>query len=206
MPCNHKFQEYLNLQKLDFEPTTLIVGTFNPAIEGNEAEWFYGRTANNYFWEVLPKLYNEQSLIGASPKEWKQFCNRNRIAITDLITSIDDADMNNPLHLLHLKNYSDTKIAKEFKKHTLVKIEELLQNNSSIRAVYLTRGTSGSFWKKLWKPIAEYATKHTIKATTLLTPSGYAFYQLGKYNKQNPLNPLKLEDYILWEWKNKWHI
>lgn len=30
MPCNHKFLEFLNLEKLDFTPTTLIVGTFNP--------------------------------------------------------------------------------------------------------------------------------------------------------------------------------
>lgn len=45
MPCNHKFQEDLNLERLDFKPTTLIVGTFNPEWpDGNQAQWFYGRT------------------------------------------------------------------------------------------------------------------------------------------------------------------
>lgn len=29
MACTHKFHQYLNLNNLDFEPTTLIVGTFN---------------------------------------------------------------------------------------------------------------------------------------------------------------------------------
>jgi len=57
MACNHKFKKYLKLEKLDFIPETLIVGTFNPAWPaGNYAEWFYGRTSNNYFWEVLPNL------------------------------------------------------------------------------------------------------------------------------------------------------
>lgn len=28
MPCPHKFQNYLNLDKLTFGPTTLIIGVF----------------------------------------------------------------------------------------------------------------------------------------------------------------------------------
>jgi len=52
MACNHKFIEYLNLENLDFEPTTLIVGTFNPEWPaGNQAEWFYGRTHNQDYME-----------------------------------------------------------------------------------------------------------------------------------------------------------
>jgi hypothetical protein len=31
MACNHKFKSFLRLEKLDFKPETLIVGTFNPA-------------------------------------------------------------------------------------------------------------------------------------------------------------------------------
>ena len=41
MPCNHKFIEDLNLENLDFQPTTLIVGTFNPSWpENNQAQCF----------------------------------------------------------------------------------------------------------------------------------------------------------------------
>jgi len=62
MACQHKFKDDLNLQNIDFELSTLIVGTFNPAIEGNKAEWFYGRFDNN-FWDVLFELLKSKSNI-----------------------------------------------------------------------------------------------------------------------------------------------
>lgn len=204
MPCNHKFIEYLNLKRLDFEPTTLIVGTFNPAIDGNKADWFYGRFDNN-FWDVLPRLYGEESMRCSKPKDWKAFCKRHRIAITDLLESIDDADMGNELHIGKLKSYSDKSIIEAFKIHSKVEIVDLIKSNPSIKNVYLTRGISDSFWKNLWKPVMQNSKQHDLHESTLLTPSGYAFYQQGKYNKLNPTNPLSLEDYILKEWKSKWH-
>ncbi|MBD0333667.1 MAG: hypothetical protein ICV66_13555, partial [Chitinophagaceae bacterium] len=92
MACLHKFHLYLNLERLDFEPTTLIVGTFNPSWPAtNTAEWFYGRThdkqgtQNNNFWDVLPRLYGGDSLINKTPTEWKTFCHNKQIAITDII-------------------------------------------------------------------------------------------------------------------------
>lgn len=97
MACKHKFYNDLN-PILDFEPETLIVGTFNPEFPStNKAEWFYGRIKNN-FWYVLPKVYGDESLRGKSPKEWKQFCKKRKIIITDLIASIDDADRTNEEH------------------------------------------------------------------------------------------------------------
>jgi G:T/U-mismatch repair DNA glycosylase len=204
MPCNHKFIEYLNLERLDFEPTTLIVGTFNPLIEGNKAEWFYGRFDNN-FWDVLPRLYGENSMRCCKPNEWRKFCKRHKIAITDLITCIQDADLLNVSHVAMLKTYSDKTIAEKFKHHTKNNILELLKAKQTIKNVYLTRGIGENFWKKLWKPTKEYSKQFKLNENTLLTPSGYAFYQQGKYNKLNPLEPLDLEDFILKEWKSKWH-
>lgn len=206
MPCTHKFLEYLNLNKLDFEPSTLIVGTFNPAIEGNKADWFYGRTDKNYFWEVLPRLFGEASLINANPTEWKAFCKRHKIAITDLIASIDDANVSDPEHAQKILTYSDKTIAETFKQHTSVDILNLLTENPSFKNVYLTRGISTTFWKKQWQPIERYSVQNSLHHQTLLTPSGYAFYQQAKYNKLNPLIPLQLEDFILRDWKNKWHF
>ncbi|WP_411726187.1 hypothetical protein [Methyloglobulus sp.] len=42
MACIHKFASDLNLEQIDFEPTTLIVGTFNPGWDnlGNYAHGF----------------------------------------------------------------------------------------------------------------------------------------------------------------------
>lgn len=213
MPCNHKFIEYLNLENLDFEPTTLIVGTFNPSWPANnQAEWFYGRThdqhgnVNNNFWDVLPRLYREESLINATPTEWKAFCKKHKIAITDLITSIDDADENNPQHQNQLGGYADNVIANNFNEQVPNNIVKLLQNNPSIKNVYLSRGTGETFWRRLWRPVVQYSNQNNLHERKLLTPSGYAFYQHGRYNNQNPNNIIPLlNDFILMKWESEWH-
>lgn len=205
MPCHHKFVKDLNLENLDFEPTALIVGTFNPAWpESNTAKWFYGRTQNNYFWDVLPRLYNEPSLLNASPKDWKAFCQRHKIAITDLISCVVDA--NSPKDDKVMGAYSDEKIAKDFNEHIFTQIVSLLEKHPSIKYVYLTRGSAPTFWAKLWRPVKSFCKLNKLKEDILLTPSGYAFYQQGRYNNNNPYQPISnLSDFILKSWQEKWH-
>lgn len=194
MGCNHKFEKYLYLNDLQFEPTTLIIGTFNPAcVENNEAEWFYGRTNFNYFWDVLPRLYNEDSLIGKDPSAWKRFCKKHRIAITDFIASIDDADINNKVHKKALEGYSDKGITKTFKQFSFVDIVAILKAHPTIKNVYLTRSANERFWKNLWNPIKEYCIANGIRAEFLLTPSGNARYQ--RKDKSIPL-----QDFIYPRW------
>jgi hypothetical protein len=206
MACPHKFEKYLNLDRLDFEPNTLIVGTFNPSWpETNPAHWFYGRTSNNYFWDVLPRLYGESSLINKQPLAWKAFCKKHKIAITDLITSIEDADQNNKEHHDFLKNYSDSNIAKKFQRHSFSEIITLLKSHPSIVNVYLTKRANVKFWKDRWNPIVDFSKNSGINARTLLTPSGYAFYQQGTYNKLNPETQICLADFIFKCWKEEWH-
>jgi len=194
MGCKHKFEKYLYLNDLGFEPTTLIIGTFNPScIENNEAEWFYGRTKNNYFWDVLPRLYNESSLIDEDPCSWKNFCKKHKIAITDFIASIEDADINNPEHKKALERYSDKGIAETFKQFSFVDIVAILKAQPTIKNVYVTLSATGKFWGSLWEPIKEYSNANDIKAEFLLTPSGNARFQ--KKNKSIPLN-----DFIYSRW------
>ena len=122
MACIHKFAAYLGLNRLDFEPITLIIGTFNPGWDNlnNNAQWFYGRThdangnQNNNFWDVLPRLYNEPSLINGTPQQWRAFCSGKQIAITDLIANIDDADPTNPNHIQLMTGFADDEIANNF--------------------------------------------------------------------------------------------
>lgn len=214
MACPHKFQEYLTLERLDFEPTTLIVGTFNPAWPAeNSAQWFYGRThdeygnQNNNFWEVLPRLYGEESLINATPAEWKSFCRRHKIAITDLISCIDDARQDCPDHVKALKGYSDKAIAEGFNGQVPVHIAQLLKQHLTIQYVYLTRGTGETFWKRLWLPVKQFSTRNSKRERTLLTPSGYAFYQHGRYNNENTNHQIpRLQDFILMRWQEQWHF
>ena len=201
MACIHKFAEDLKLDRLTFEPTTLIIGTFNPGWDnlGNYAPWFYGRTNNNFFWDVLPRLYENADLRKATHNDWKAFCNRHNIALTDLILSIGDAESGNQQHIQHLKNYRDDAIAKHFREFTLVNIIEILESHPSIKHVYLTRQISAGFWRQKWLPIAHYCNGHGISAQALLTPSGSARFQMPK------LTDIALRDFIFKEWQNSWH-
>jgi hypothetical protein len=206
MPCLHKFRHYLDLENLNFLPTTLIIGTFNPSWPtDNYAQWFYGRTDNNNFWNVLPRIYNEESLINANVERWKSFCRRQLIAITDLISCIEDADFALDQHNNWLKDYSDKNIAEKFQRHSFIEIVQLLQNNPSIKNVYLTRGIGDTFWRRKWIPVRNYCNQKNIHCEELLTPSGFAFYQQGRHNKLYPENQLNLSDFIFAKWKDKWH-
>jgi len=213
MPCPHKFRDQLDLAQLDYEPETLIVGTFNPAWPAeNTARWFYGRThdaqghRSNNFWEVLPQVYDEGSLIDSVPVEWKAFCRRHRIAITDLIAGIADADEENPEHVNWLSGYSDQQLAAHFNKHEFVDIGAILQRYPTIQHIYLTRGAWG-FWRQRWAPVLAVALREGKYARTLLTPSDWARIQHRLYNRQNPGQTIaKLPDFILMRWKQVWHF
>ena len=201
MACTHKFHQYLNLNNLDFEPTTLIVGTFNPGWDGlnNNAEWFYGRTRNNYFWDVLPRIYENTNLRNGDHNDWKGFCARNQIAITDLLASIDDANQNDPLHTAAISNYKDSDIANSFQQFTPVNIVNILNNNPSIRNVYLTRQPGIAFWDNLWNIIVNENAGNEINFQTLLTPSASARFQM------NGNQGIGLRNFIFNNWQANWH-
>ncbi len=201
MPCNHKFLDYLHLARIDFEPTTLIIGTFNPGWDnlGNNAEWFYGRTARNYFWDVLPRIYEDINLRHQTHLEWKQFCARNGIAVTDLLQTINDADIVNPAHVDALMGYQDADIANNFHDFTPVDIVRVLRDHPTINHVYLTRQLGVPFWDNLWLQVTEYCNQNNITHQTLLTPSASARFQMpGDAG-------ISLRDFIYNSWLPLWH-
>lgn len=202
MACIHKFSHDLYLERLDFKPSVIIIGTFNPGWDqlNNVAGWFYGRTQNNYFWEVLPRLYGHSSLRKAPIAEWKAFCRQYRIALTDIIYSIDDAFENNPDHLAYLGSYRDDLISRHFKRITQVGISNLLAKHSKIVKVYITRSIHGRFWRELWKPTGDYCQLHDIGCQSLLTPSGSARFKIPKNSE------IALNDFIFEQWQAKWHL
>lgn len=204
MPCLHKFIECLRLEKLDFEPTTLIVGTFNPAWPvRNQAQWFYGRTARNYFWEVLPTLYNEPNLRKANPTIWKQFCKKHKIAITDLISSIGDA--NYEQHSNTLGKYRDIDISK-FKNIEENSILDFLEKYPSIKNVYLTTQARIPFFNNLWVNIETSCLKLGLHQSRLITPSSGARFQIPRsFIPQSNLQRSKTASFIYEDWKPKWH-
>jgi hypothetical protein len=212
MACPHKFQADLNLSWIDFEPTTLIIGTFNPSWPaGNNATWFYGRThdeygnQNNNFWDVLPRLYGEPSLINSNTIQWKDFCRRNQIAITDIIASIEDADPRDLNHVGLLRSFSDDNIANQFYDFDLVNLVRILRNHPTITNVYVTRNITQAFWKHKLSAVKNYCLANGISIQSIITPSGYAYLQQGRHNAQYPNDILNLPDFILMRWEEVWH-
>ncbi|MDP4185990.1 MAG: hypothetical protein Q8862_12620 [Bacteroidota bacterium] len=207
MACSHRFSDWLYLPPglVHWEVNTLIVGTFNPEWDvNNYASWFYGRTDNNYFWEVLPAIYHSPSLRKPyNTGEWISFCEKNGIALTDLIYSIDDADEQNESHrkIIGGNHFSDSALIGNFKKITWTSIVEILRQRPSIHHVYLTRSASG-IWARKWNVVEEYCKQQGITCNTLLTPSGNARFQYTKEMKQ--LYPA-LGNFIEAMWKQKWH-
>ncbi|GAA4459601.1 hypothetical protein GCM10023093_00850 [Nemorincola caseinilytica] len=209
MACRHKFHSYLHLERLEHEPTTLIVGTFDPEWPtGNTAEWFYGRTGDSYFWNVLPRLYGGASLINASPAEWKRFCSEHGIALTDLIASIDDADPHHRHHPKMLGGFQDKAFVHNFDDFTYVDIVRILQRYPTIRNVYLTRGMTEAFWRHLWTPVMRYCNLNGMHERKLVNPSGSASFQHELYNSEHPDDERieSIEDYILMRWREEWHF
>lgn len=199
MACHHKFQSYLNLQRIDFKPTTLIVGTFNPAWpEGNYSEWFYGRTANNYFWDILPRMFSEKGLRYKTHVEWKRFCKQHKVALTDLITSIDDADIDNQNHLKYLKTYADSTIASKFKRYKFTNVTDILKSYPSIKSVYLTTRNRSKFWDNLWDEVRIYSNDNGIRNSKLITPSKNVRFSMKKGSG------ILMPDFIFNDWNSNW--
>lgn len=162
MTIHHKFYDECIKSFLDRE--ILIIGTFNPEIENNEAKFFYGRN-RNYFWKILPKLWNEESLKGKDINFQKNFLEEKEIAITDLILSVKMEEN-------QLDNFKDDNLSNVVEWNT----DNIINNlkNSKITKVFFTRKTfnkSTEFIKKEINKIKEYCENNNIKFEFLLTPS-----------------------------------
>jgi hypothetical protein len=200
MPCNHRFYNELAHQNIDYKPECLIIGTFNPEWpQTNYAEWFYGRTDNNYFWDILPRMFSDEGLRSSSHTQWKQYCRTKKIALTDLLASIDDADILNEVHSQVLGKYTDTALASKFNSQVANPILPLLRSNSCIRSVYLTTLNKSDFWQRLWSPIEEYCDLHGIWCRKLMTPSKGARFSMSR------ASGIQMPDFIYNDWNTKWN-
>ena len=207
MACNHKFQQYLNCENLTFNPETLIIGTFNPVWPiDNYSTWFYGRTNNNYFWEILPRMFGLESLrIQNAKLNWTLFCNRKKVAITDLIYSIDDANQNNENHLEIISKFKDTEFAETFNDFVFTNIIKILNDNKSIKSVYFTRKAGIELFDDQINTIKNYCETHKIYFSNLVTPSKNARFQMRGWNPENPNLTRNLPNFIYSKWLENWN-
>ena len=67
---------------------TLIIGTFNPNVPENNANFFYS-TGRNYLWTILPHAFSEESLRGTEKADKLAFIRKRHIDFIDLISEVE---------------------------------------------------------------------------------------------------------------------
>lgn len=69
------------------ETEILIIGTFNPDTEKNQADFFYGRR-QNFLWRLLSEAFDYHDLKGCDKDNKLRFMYKNSIDFTDLIKEV----------------------------------------------------------------------------------------------------------------------
>lgn len=174
MACLHKCLHDLQLQYATWEVKTLFIGTFNPewnVCENNYSKWFYGRVQRNEFWCILPKVYQERSLINGNRDVWIDFCRNYHLAITDIIESID-ANIDDPDHCRKICKFKDSDLI-QFGV-IINNIPAILDSNPLIKQICITRQTLPTFWENCFRDTIQYVQKNpgrNIQIKYLRSPS-----------------------------------
>lgn len=148
---------------------TLIIGTFNPDIRENPAEFFYGRN-KNYLWTLLPTAFEESNLKGKRKPEKIAFIKKHKIDFIDLISEIEVQD-NEKL------NYTDTLIDGKVTEWT--KIIEAISKLQHLKRIGFTRRTFARVpnIKQQLEEVKKHADQNGILFRFLTTPARF-------YNQQ----------------------
>jgi len=163
---NHKFSGH----KIQNDTEILIIGTFNPDVKGNTAEFFYDRS-RNYLWKILPLCFGYEDLKKRTVEEKSHFINEVKIDFVDLIESVlaesgqeDNVD----------DKYIDSRIS------SCNDIISLIDNHKTIRKVAFTRMSFGGIpnIKKRISEIQAFCESHGIQFQCLVTPA--RFYSEAK--------------------------
>lgn len=176
MPCNHRFQEILIP---NWKIEHLFIGTFNPSWNENnavQADYFYGRIRNN-FWCILPNVFGGNNLKYENLNTKLDYIKTHKIGITDLITNIINADINNLNDVENLtRGFSDNVLNTYHLEFNTENIKDLiLKNIKTIKGVYLTRSTLNGINQisNNWIEIEKFCKLHKIHTEKLLTPANY---------------------------------
>jgi hypothetical protein len=204
MSCPHRFLGLHITNSLfpDWEFDTLIIGTFNPEwkfSKGQNADYFYGRTSRNYFWDVLPEVFGFDKLRNSNKDKWIKFLKKNKIGLTDLLLNIGDAVDSNTVHYNYLKTKADINIAK---------FSDLVWNTNNItslikqgkiKSIYITNLSSPVKFEEQFNIIKSAAIDYNIIFERLVTPS----FMCRFYFKGNKCESLYSSLFNFWKSKIK---
>lgn len=142
----------------------LVIGTFNPDTEENNADFFYGRL-RNFLWTLIPIAFNETSLKGKTGNEKLKFIEKYRIDFVDLILEVEVEEVAN-----YDDGYLDSKVTKW--KNIISEIEKL----KNLKRVCLTRKSFGDIpnMKTKIEEIKNYCVKKEIPFQLLPTPARFS--------------------------------
>lgn len=187
MSCIHKFYGHEFHQNGDlalfpsWKAKTLIIGTFNPVNNfhpQNTALYFYGRN-RNLFWDILPLFAGELPIDKSSPQSQKLFLEKKQIVLTDLLISIEDAQLSISEHIKRIKTVKDKEIEK-FKlfKWNTQNITNYIKTNK-IEAVYFTFlsdslkvNSNIETFEGQTRIIEKFCNENNVFTSRLFTPSG----------------------------------
>ena len=128
--------------------------------------------------------------------DWKEFVRKNRIGITDVITSIDDADENNERHrkMVFTKTDADLDRFNQIKWNT-DDIIKSIRNGRKLKGIFVTNRKCPTKIETQFQRIGEAAKQSNINFTRLITPSSGARFSM---RKGSPLYQT-----LLAEWKQE---
>ena len=200
MSCPHRFLNYHVENSLcpNWEFDKLIIGTFNPSwnfSNSKPASYFYGRTMNNYFWDSLPLVFNQDGLRDENKEKWIEFLKEQKIGLTDLVIDIIDADKNNKDHYCLLKSMTELNLTK-FKNiaFNTQKIISLIEEKK-VSKIFITNQTAPKLFENEFLKIQTACENQKKSFSRLLTPSSGARFRLPKGTK--------IIDGIVNDWKPK---
>lgn len=143
----------------------LILGTFNPDLASNKAEFFYGRS-KNYFWTLLPAMFSTPSLKAQSVQDKLSFLQKYEIELSDLILSVN-------MQKSDLTQYADEKLSNVEQWNTDNIIKTLKKGTT--KEVYFTRKTFANVTniQEQIKKIEAFCIENDLRFRYLPTPSRF---------------------------------
>ncbi len=154
--------------EINLKTEILIVGTFNPDTEKNEAEFFYSRP-RNFLWTLIPAAFGKDSLKEKSKDEKLEFIRQHKIDFIDLISEVKVDEV---------ANYDDSYLDKKVKEWKCIIPE--LDKLSNLKKVCLTRKSFGDIpnMKIRIDSIKNYCENRKLIFQFLTTPA--RFYNQNK--------------------------
>lgn len=152
------------------ETEILIIGTFNPDTEKNQADFFYGRR-QNFLWRLLSRAFHYYDLKGHNKEDKLHFMYKNGIDFTDLIEEVL-VDQGKEA------NYDDVYLDSSVARWT--DVIRQMKALKKLRKVCFTRRSFGGIpnMKSRIDEIGTYCRENHIQFQCLTTPS--RFYREDK--------------------------